>query len=77
MRVYENGELKRIFATLKEEITARRRKLHIEEFCNVYWPTKVRKVIKSRNIRNIPCFAWKKLWKMLRKLPLLGYNVAY
>jgi hypothetical protein len=36
MRVFENGVLKRIFGSKREEATGGWRKLHDEELCNIY-----------------------------------------
>jgi hypothetical protein len=47
----ENGVVRRIFGTKRNEITGERRKLHDEELCDLYFAPNIIGVIKSRRIQ--------------------------
>jgi len=49
--VYENRELRRIFGTKRDEMTAERRKLHNEELNDLHSSLNIVRVIKSRIVR--------------------------
>jgi hypothetical protein len=51
LRVYENRELRRIFGTKRDEITAECRKLYNEELNDLYSSLNIVRVIKSRTVR--------------------------
>jgi hypothetical protein len=51
LRVFENILLRRIFAPKRHEVTGGWRKLHNEEFHNVYSSTSIIRMIKSRKLR--------------------------
>jgi hypothetical protein len=50
LRVFENRVLRRIFGTKRDEVTGEWRKLHSEEFNDVYSPPSIARVIKSRRM---------------------------
>jgi hypothetical protein len=51
LRVFENRVLKRIFGPKRDEVTGEWRKLHNEEFQDLYsWPSIIR-IKKSRRMR--------------------------
>jgi hypothetical protein len=49
--VCENRVLRRIFGPKRDEVTGDWRKLHNEELHNLYFPTNIIRVIKSRRLR--------------------------
>jgi hypothetical protein len=49
--VFENSLLKKIFLSKRDEITIRERKLHNEEFHNLYSSPNTIRMIKSRRKR--------------------------
>jgi hypothetical protein len=51
LRVSENGVLKRIFGPERDEVTREWRKLHNEEFHDLYSSSSTVGVIKSRRMR--------------------------
>jgi len=51
LRVFENRMLRRIFESNRDEITRVWRKIHIEELNDLYSPTNIVRVIKSRRMR--------------------------
>jgi hypothetical protein len=50
-RVYEDRVLRRIFGARRDEVTGEWRKLHNEEFDNLYSSPSIIRVIKSRRMR--------------------------
>jgi hypothetical protein len=48
LRVFENRVLKRICGQKRDEVTGRWRKLHNEEFCDLYSSPSIIRIIKSR-----------------------------
>jgi len=46
--VFEKGVLKKIFGPKREEVTGDKRRLHNEELCELYFPSNINRVIKSR-----------------------------
>jgi hypothetical protein len=50
-RVFENRTLRRIFESKRDEVTREWRKLHNEEFNDMYSSPHIIRVIKSRRIR--------------------------
>jgi hypothetical protein len=51
LRVFENGVLKRIFGTKREEVVGGWKRLHNEEFHNLYTSPNIIMVTKSRRVR--------------------------
>jgi hypothetical protein len=51
LRVFENRELRRIFGPKRDELTGEWRKLHNEEFSDLYSLPNIVRVVKSRRIR--------------------------
>ena len=51
LRVFENGVLRRIFRSRRNEVTGQRRKLRIEEFNELYSSPNIIRVITSRRMR--------------------------
>ena len=51
LRVFENGVLRRIFGTKRDEVTGEWRKLHNEELKGLYSSPNIVRVIKSRRMR--------------------------
>jgi hypothetical protein len=51
LRVFENKVLKRAFGPKRDEVTGGRRKLHNEEFHNLYSSPSIFRVVKSRRMR--------------------------
>jgi hypothetical protein len=51
LKVFENRVLRRMFGRKRDEVTAEWRKLHIEEFTDLYCSSSIVRVIKSRRIR--------------------------
>jgi hypothetical protein len=51
LRVFENSVLRRIFGRKMDEVTGEWRKLHSEEFYDLYSPPNIIRVIKSRIMR--------------------------
>ena len=51
LRVFENRVLSRIFGSKRVEVTAEWRKLHNEEFNDLYPSSNIVRVIKSRRMR--------------------------
>jgi len=49
--VFENRVLRRIFGPRRDEIKGEWRKLHSEELNDMYFSTKIVRVIKSRRMR--------------------------
>jgi hypothetical protein len=49
--VIENGVLRRIFGLKRVEVTGGLRKLHNEEFHNLYTLPSIMRMIKSRRVR--------------------------
>jgi hypothetical protein len=49
--VFENGVLRRIFGPKRDEVTGGWRKLHNEEFHNLYFSPSIIRMIKSRRMR--------------------------
>jgi hypothetical protein len=49
--VFENRVLRRIFGFKRDEVTSELRKLHNEEFNDLYCSTNIVRVIKSRRMR--------------------------
>jgi hypothetical protein len=49
--VFENRLLRRIFGPKRDEVTGDRRKVHNEEFHNLYSSPSIIRVIKSRRMR--------------------------
>jgi hypothetical protein len=51
LRVFENRVLKRIFGPKRSEVTGEWRKLHNEDFTNLYFSPNIIRVISSRRMR--------------------------
>ena len=51
LRVFENRMLRRVFGPKREEVTGEWRKLHNEEFSNLYSLPNIVGVVKSRRMR--------------------------
>jgi hypothetical protein len=51
LRVLENKVLRKIFGTKRDEVTGEWRRLHSEEFHNLYCSPNIIRVIKSRRMR--------------------------
>jgi hypothetical protein len=51
LRVFENMVLRRIFGPKRDKVTGRWKKLHIEEFHNLYSSPSIIRMIKSRRLR--------------------------
>ena len=51
LRVFENMVLRRIFGPRRDEVTGKWRRLHNEEFNDLYSSPNIVRVIKSRRIR--------------------------
>jgi len=51
LRVFDKRVLRRIFGPKRDEVTGESRKLHNEEFNNIYPPPNIVLVIKSRRMR--------------------------
>jgi hypothetical protein len=51
LRVFENRVLRRIFVPKRGEVTGEWRKLHNEEFHDLYFSPNIVRVIKSRRMR--------------------------
>jgi hypothetical protein len=51
LRVFENRVLKRIFGPKRDEVTGGWRKLHNDEFHNLYFSPTIIRMIKSRRMR--------------------------
>jgi hypothetical protein len=51
LRVFENRVLRRIFGPRRDEVTGDWRKLHNEEFHNLYSSPNIIRMIKSRSMR--------------------------
>jgi hypothetical protein len=51
LRVFENRVLRRIFGPKRDEVTVEWRKLHNEEFCDLYSSPTVIRMIKSRSLK--------------------------
>jgi hypothetical protein len=49
--VFENRVLRRIFGPKRDEVTGEWRKLHNEEFCDLYSSPSIIRIIKSRMMR--------------------------
>jgi hypothetical protein len=49
--VFENRVLRRIFGPKRDEVTGELRKLHNEKLKNLYSPSNIVRVIKSRRMR--------------------------
>jgi hypothetical protein len=50
-RVFENRVLRRIFGPKRDEVTGECRKLHNEEFHNLYSPSSIIRMLRSREMR--------------------------
>jgi hypothetical protein len=55
--VYENGVLRRVFGSKRDEVTGKWRKLHNEELNNLYSIPNIVRVVKSRRMRWVGCVA--------------------
>jgi hypothetical protein len=51
LRVFENRLLRRIFGPMRDEVTGEWRKLHKEEFRDLYSSPSIIRIIKSRKMR--------------------------
>jgi hypothetical protein len=51
LKVFENRVLRRVFGPRREEVTGKWRKLHNEEFNDLYSLPNIVRVVKSRRIR--------------------------
>ena len=51
LRVFENRVLRNIVGSKRDEVTGRGRKLHNEEFYEMYWSPNIIRVTKSRIMR--------------------------
>jgi hypothetical protein len=51
LRVFENRMLKRIFVLKRDKVTVKWRKLHNDEFEDLYCSPNIVQVIKSRRVR--------------------------
>jgi hypothetical protein len=51
LRVFENGVLRRIFCSKREDVTGERRRLHNNELYAVYSSLNIIRVMKSRRLR--------------------------
>jgi hypothetical protein len=51
LRVFENRVLRRIFGPKRDEVTGEWRKLHNEEFHNLYSSPDIIRQVKSRQMR--------------------------
>jgi hypothetical protein len=51
VEVFENTVLRKIFGSKRHEVTGEWRRLHKEELYDLYFPTNIILVIKSRNMR--------------------------
>jgi hypothetical protein len=48
LRVFENSVLRRIFGVKRDEVTREWRKLHFEEFSDLYFSPNIVRVIKTK-----------------------------
>jgi hypothetical protein len=51
LRVFENRALRRIFGLKRDGVTGGWRKMHNEELHNLYSPSSIIRIIKSRSMR--------------------------
>jgi len=51
LRVFENRVLRRVFGPKRDEVTGEWRKLHNEEFRDIYSLPNIVRVVKSRRMR--------------------------
>jgi len=51
LRVFENRVLRRVLRTKRDEVTGEWRKLHNEEFSDLYCLPNILRVVKSRRMR--------------------------
>jgi hypothetical protein len=51
LRMFENRVLRRIFGSMKDEVTRDWRKLHNEELYNMYSSPSIIGIVKSRRMR--------------------------
>jgi hypothetical protein len=58
LRVFKNRVLRRIFGSKRDEVTGEWRKLHNEEFNDLYSSPNIVRVIKSRRIRWAGHLTW-------------------
>jgi hypothetical protein len=49
--MFENRVLRRIFGRKRDEVTGEWRKLHNEEFCDLYSSPSIIRIIKSKKMR--------------------------
>jgi hypothetical protein len=68
LRVFENRVLRRIFGSKRDDVTGDLRKLHNEEFHNLYSSPNIIRMIKSRRVRWAGYVA-----RMERSGMLIGY----
>jgi hypothetical protein len=58
LRVFENRVLRKIFGPKRDKVTGEWRKLHNEEFHDVYYSPTIVQAIKSRRMRWAGRVAW-------------------
>jgi hypothetical protein len=58
LRVFENRVLRRVFGPKRDEVTGEWRKLHNEEFNDLYFSVTIVWVIESRRVRLGACSAY-------------------
>jgi hypothetical protein len=51
LRIFENGVLRRIFGSKRDEVTRERRRLHKKELSALYSSPNIIRVIKPRRLR--------------------------
>jgi hypothetical protein len=63
LRIFENRVLRRIFGQKRDEVTGEWRKLHNEEFRDLYSSPSINRLTKSRRMRSVRNVA--RMWSRL------------